>query len=358
MGERTQGMPNHEGVVERPLTEEDSLPIELDSNFFALAEALHSLDSSLSEVELAKIVSSFKEPCYSKDKDEVNHQKTIDAAAKMIAFFDEATLVTYVKSRNFHRTVLERVLDKWSADEAAESSVVFKKLVRVMVELGILKYNTDVRITEDLTAAESSGILKETEKFISTHSVQEVIDSVKTGEIHLSVINKLNEGIKKKELDIPQGLVDKITEITAGLYETQKAEDERMVKRLREVAAIIEESSKDEIFIMLASARLNPYEIIELSEKINSGSFPGHPNLNFAMNEIRSELPFYRSLYKAELALQKAGDFKEVTSLIGSKKTQLKAETLKILLDLYKAEMRPSINGSKEKIEAILEIYK
>lgn len=349
---------NPDGVVSEAVEEQGSLPIELDTNFFAITEALHATEPSLNEVELAQTVNSFKEIVYSRNKDADSYKKTIEAAEKLIDFFDEAALVGYVKSKNFHRTLLERILDKWSADDVRESTAGFKKLVRVMVETGLLKYKTDVQITDELTAAESGGIVKELENFITTHSIQQVVDSVTVGEISLSVVNKLNEEIKKREIPVSQALVDKMTEIVAALRDLQKEADDLVAHRIRKsnIIGTLEANSKDETLIMLANGTLNPNSIIELSERIASGSFPSYPNLNFALNEIRSELTFYKDLYRAEVIVQKSKDFAEVITHVGPKKMQIDIQTLKILLDLYKAEIRPNIGHCKEKIESVLKV--
>ncbi len=209
---------------------DEEINFEVDANFSEMIDVLQNINPDLGGEQggekILGIANLLRKEWFSEYA--TNHKLglenpynlVVDQGEKLIRYLPESDIVEFAKSGNIHRTVLTRVLDKWSATEGKTQSPEFKKLVRAMVELGYITYGIDKKLQSGLeeNVAKFTGVLKNAELFLKEFEVDKTLDLIKQGAIHPSVFRNLLNAYESGQMVGDNDLVSSVKQVVSEQY--------------------------------------------------------------------------------------------------------------------------------------------
>ncbi len=178
--------------------------------------------SDLRATEILEISNQLKEPYFSSLGEPEKYAKVVSAAEKLVTIWDEKKVVRYIKAKYIHPTVLERLVAVWSGKNLRQHTEDFNKLVRIMVDSGILNYDLQEAPMWDLgeknfREAHLVGLLRQIEHLLENSNPSDLVVDIKRGYLHPAVITALRNAIEQGSVSIPQSLEMQLQEIARGM---------------------------------------------------------------------------------------------------------------------------------------------
>lgn len=203
---------------------DEDIVFEADGNFLSIVNSLQEINPNLSHEEAVSIANLLKKEWFSEYARNSNlglkeaYNFVLMQSEKLVRYLTEDDIIDFAKSNNIHRTILARLVDKWSQDaDEKKMSPEFKKLVRVMVELGYVVYELNKKLVIGLeeNTAKFTGVLKKAELFLKEYTMQENLKLIKEGKIHPSTFECLLKAYEDKKIVADDNLIKSAEQIVA-----------------------------------------------------------------------------------------------------------------------------------------------
>jgi hypothetical protein len=193
------------------------------------------------------------------DKDKNDYPKILDAAEALVEKCDVKDLIALVRFETVDRSIYEHLLVRYLESKQYKDNPNFFKVAEALTELGGVNYSLkiEVRPSDSVDSPKIYFLLSKVESLFKEKSEDEIVDMVRKGEVHGSIVKRLFKERAKNQDEVGLKIarvIEKVADISFDdLFEDIEASLLEGMAAGKSVAGVIKEEAidKDTLRVLL-----------------------------------------------------------------------------------------------------------
>lgn len=193
------------------------------------------------------------------DKDKNDYPKILDAAEALVEKCDVKDLIALVRFETVDRSIYEHLLVRYLESKQYKDNPNFFKVAEALTELGGVNYSLkiEVRPSDSVDSPKIYFLLSKIESLFKEKSEDEIVDMVRKGEVHGSIVKRLFKERAKNQDEVGLKIarvIEKVADISFDdLFEDIEASLLEGMAAGKSVAGVIKEEAidKDTLRVLL-----------------------------------------------------------------------------------------------------------